>query len=92
MNKIDLQISLTDICTPNTMTNANTLNMLALMSVISQLDARSELDNAVPMSSKSLNYKCHDKRVKLFKVVPKVIGTPRRFGNLSGNARTNMRI
>ena len=74
------------------MTNTNTLNMLALMSFISQLETRSELDNGVPMSSKSLNYKCHDKRVKLSKVVPKVIGTPRRFVNLSGNSRTNMRI
>jgi hypothetical protein len=67
--------------------------MLALMSVISQLEARSELDNAVPVSLQTLNHiRRYDKRVKTSKVVPKVIGSPRRFGNLSGNARTNLRI
>jgi hypothetical protein len=75
------------------MTNTNTLNMLALMSVISQLENRSKMvKDTIPLSLKSTNIINGDKRVKISKVVPKVIGSPRKFGNLSGNARTNMRI
>jgi hypothetical protein len=75
------------------MTNTNTLNMLALMSVISQLENRSKMvQDKVTLSLPSTNIINGDKRVKTSKVVPKVIGSPRRFRNLSGNARTNMRI
>ena len=75
------------------MTNTNTLNMLALMSVISQLENRSKMNkDTILVSLPSTNLIHMDKRDKASKVVPKYIKSPRRFGNLSGNARTNMRI
>jgi len=75
------------------MTNTNTLNMIAIMSVISQLENQSKMvKDTIPVSMKSKNIIHGDTRIKASKVVPKVIGSPRRFGNLSGNARTNMRI
>ena len=75
------------------MSNTNALNMIILMSVINQLEnAPKIVKDSRTFSLKSSNIIHTDKRVSVSKVVPKVIGLPRRFGNLSGNSRTNKRI
>ena len=72
------------------MSNQSPINLLALMSIISKLEMESHNINVNKI--RGARTREHFSKPHVSKIVPKVIGKPRRYANLTGNARTKMRI
>ena len=72
------------------MSNQSPINLLALMSIISKLEMESHNINVNKIRGARTREPFSKPHVS--KIVPKVIGKPRRYANLTGNARTKMRI
>lgn len=74
------------------MSNQSPINLLVLMSIISKLEMESHNINVNVNVGEIRGAREPFSKPHVSKIVPKVIGKPRRYANLTGNARTKMRI